>query len=272
MQLISPSWVKPLYKIPQLPWGPNWRHWIMYYQNWLYSDVFMGTSAACEWKGNSSQLQGSYLPLTRCKQYTANVKALMRWSYIALSLEVVAQKGKEILGTLLNYIVYISRSAQVHWSLLKTRRFRGCPACFPAVWTWLLQDLRWAATSNLLESFYVSDEGVKPQHPLLLQDVTHHGQKASPVKTVEFHERTQHLPSTATALASNVKVFLASHGEREGGTGGLRSYQCTCQPSAYLMSQIAGVKSSRSNQIKRVLLRSIFSWAFTRYISTQKNP
>lgn len=79
----------------------------------------MGTSAACEWKGSGSQLQGSYLPLTRCKQYTANAKTLMRWSDIALSLEVVAQKGEEILGTLLNYIVYITRSAQVHLSLLK---------------------------------------------------------------------------------------------------------------------------------------------------------
>lgn len=57
MQLISPSWVKPLYKIPQLPWGPNWRHWIMYYQNWLYNDIFMGTAAACEWRGNGISCQ-----------------------------------------------------------------------------------------------------------------------------------------------------------------------------------------------------------------------
>lgn len=105
----------------------------MYYQNCLYNDVFMGTSVACEWKGNSSQLQGSYLPLACCKQYTANVKTLMRWSDIALSLEVVAQKGEEILGTLLNYIVHINRSVQVHWSLLETRRCRAFPAHFSPV-------------------------------------------------------------------------------------------------------------------------------------------
>jgi len=71
----------------------------------------MGTSVASEWKGNSSHLQGAALPLTHCKQYTANVKTLMRWSGIACSLEVVAQKGDEILGTLLIYIIYINRSA-----------------------------------------------------------------------------------------------------------------------------------------------------------------
>jgi len=56
----------------------------------------------------------------------------------------------------------------------------------------------------------------------------HHGQKRS---CVGFHERTQHLPSTATTLASKVEVFLVSHAEREEGTVGLRSYQRTCQPA-----------------------------------------
>lgn len=153
MQLISPSWVKPLYEIPQLPWGPNWRLWIMYYQNWLHNDVFMGTSAACEWKGSSSQLQGCYLPLARCKQCAANVKILMRWSDIVVSLEAVAQKREKILGTLFNHIVRTNRSAQVHWTSLKTKRFRGFPPSFSPLRTQLLQDLSCAATSNLLKMF-----------------------------------------------------------------------------------------------------------------------
>lgn len=82
----------------------------------------MGTSAACKWKGNISQLQGSYLPLACCKQYTTNVKTLTRWSDIALSLEIVAQKGEEILGTLLNCVVCIKRSAQLYWSLREAQR------------------------------------------------------------------------------------------------------------------------------------------------------
>lgn len=90
----------------------------------------MGTSAACEWKGNGSQLQGSYLPRNN-KQYTANVRALKRWSDIALSLEVVAQKRDEILGTLFNYIMSISRS-QVHWSLIKTHKMQRFSSPFPS--------------------------------------------------------------------------------------------------------------------------------------------
>lgn len=191
MQLIFPSWVKPLYKTPQLPGGPNWRHWIMYYQNWLYNDVFMGTSAACKWKGNISQLQGSYLPLACCKQYTTNVKTLARWSDIALSLEIVAQKGEEILGTLLNCVVCIKRSAQLHWSLRETQRYRGFPAHLSRIWPWLLQDRSWAAASNRLESLHVWEVGLCIMWSLsiqlgylLLQDVTHHGQKASSVKSM----------------------------------------------------------------------------------------
>lgn len=80
----------------------------------------MGTSAACEWKGNGSQLQGSYLPHNN-KQYTANVRNLKRWSDIVLSLEVVAQKREEVVGTLFNCILSINRS-QAHWSLLKTHK------------------------------------------------------------------------------------------------------------------------------------------------------
>lgn len=166
MQLISPSWVKPLYEIPQLPWGPNWRLWIMYYQNWLHNDVFMGTSVACEWKGSGSQLQGCYLPLADCKQCTANVKILMRWGDIVVSLEVVAQQRQKILGTLFNYIVHINKSAQVHWTSLKTKRFRGFPASFSPLWTHLLQDLSRAAISKLLKTFHVWDGGLKPHHLL----------------------------------------------------------------------------------------------------------
>lgn len=84
----------------------------------------MGTAAACEWRGNGSQLPGSYFPLSCHKQYSAHVKTLIRCSDIAPSLEGVTQKGEEILKSLLNYIVYSHSSAQVHWSLLKTQRCR----------------------------------------------------------------------------------------------------------------------------------------------------
>lgn len=53
----------------------------------------MGTSVVFEWRRNVSQLQGSSLPLTCCKQYAANIKALLTWNGLALSLELVVQKG-----------------------------------------------------------------------------------------------------------------------------------------------------------------------------------
>lgn len=80
----------------------------------------MDTSVVSEWRGNGSQLQGSSLPLTRCKQYTDNTKALLTWNGFALSLELVAQKGKEILGMLLSFTMHINWLAQACWSLLET--------------------------------------------------------------------------------------------------------------------------------------------------------
>lgn len=179
------------------------------------------------WMERERQSAARILFASRCKQCTANVKTITRWSDIALSLEVAVQKGEEIMGTLLSYNVYFNKAAQVHWSSLKTQRCRGFPTHFFPLWTWLLQDLSCAATSNPLEPFYVWDEGLKPQHPLWVLSAL--GRNSPQMESlpgencVEFHQRTQHLSSIATAVASDVEVFLVSHWEREGGTGALRS-------------------------------------------------
>lgn len=81
----------------------------------------MGTSVVFEWRRNCNQLQGSSLPLTCCKQYAANIKALLTWNGLALSLELVAQKGEEILGMLLSYTMHTNWLAQAHWSLLESQ-------------------------------------------------------------------------------------------------------------------------------------------------------